>query len=42
MEIFIDDETKLTLHGLRQYYTIVSEKEKTKKLIDYLDEIDFN
>lgn len=28
MEIFIDDDTKLTLHGLQQYYIRLEESEK--------------
>lgn len=41
-EIFIDDETKLTLHGLQQYYVNIREEEKSKKLIDILDALLFN
>ena len=26
MEIFVDDDTKLTLHGLQQYYIRLEEK----------------
>jgi len=33
MEIFIDDQKKLTLHGLTQYYCPLPEKEKTKTLL---------
>jgi hypothetical protein len=28
MEIFIDDDTKLTLHGLQQYFIRLEEPEK--------------
>jgi ATP-dependent RNA helicase UAP56/SUB2 len=28
LEIYVDDETKLTLHGLQQYYVRLSEEEK--------------
>merc|ERR1711966_263177 len=41
-EIFIDDEKKLTLHGLLQYYVKLSEKEKNRKLNDLLDALEFN
>jgi len=41
-EIVVDDETKLTLHGLLQYYTKLTEKEKNKKLNDLLDKLEFN
>jgi len=40
-EIYIDGD-KLTLHGLQQYYINLEEKQKNKKLIDLLDEIQFN
>jgi len=42
VEIFIDDETKLTLHGLQQYYVKLAEAEKNKRLIDLLDALQFN
>eukprot|EP01038_Epipyxis_sp_PR26KG_P015537 gene15537-20977_t len=42
MEIFVDDDTKLTLHGLQQYYVRLTENEKNKKLNDLLDALDFN
>mmetsp|Transcript_29052 Transcript_29052/g.28747 ORF Transcript_29052/g.28747 Transcript_29052/m.28747 type:complete len:431 (-) Transcript_29052:37-1329(-) len=42
VEIFIDDETKLTLHGLQQYYVRLSENEKNRRLIDLLDALQFN
>lgn len=41
-EIFIDDETKLTLHGLKQYYVKLEENEKIRKLTDLLDSLMFN
>eukprot|EP01070_Trichotokara_eunicae_P003305 Trichotokara_eunicae@DN3273_c0_g1_i3.p1 len=31
VEIFVDDETKLTLHGLLQYYCKLNESKKKKK-----------
>lgn len=42
LEIFINDESKLTLHGLLQYYVNLSENEKNRKLIDLLDALQFN
>ncbi|KAI4286545.1 MAG: hypothetical protein Q9185_003074 [Variospora sp. 1 TL-2023] len=41
-ELFVDDETKLTLHGLDQYYVKLSESEKNRKLNDLLDTLSFN
>ena len=42
LEIYVDDETKLTLHGLQQYYIKLSEGEKNRKLNDLLDTLEFN
>lgn len=42
VEIFVDDETKLTLHGLLQYYVKLGESEKNRKLNDLLDQLEFN
>ena len=42
MEVYVDDETKLTLHGLRQHYVKLTESEKNKKLLDLLDALEFN
>lgn len=42
LEIYVDDETKLTLHGLQQYYAKVAENEKNRKLNEILDNLDFN
>eukprot|EP00923_Selenidium_pygospionis_P048476 GHVN01083402.1.p1 GENE.GHVN01083402.1~~GHVN01083402.1.p1 ORF type:complete len:430 (-),score=53.55 GHVN01083402.1:174-1463(-) len=42
VEVFIDDETKLTLHGLLQYYIKLNESEKNRKLNDLLDQLEFN
>jgi len=42
MEVFVDDETKLTLHGLQQYYVRLEEGEKNRKLNDLLDALEFN
>ena len=42
MEIFVDDETKLTLHGLQQHFVKLQESEKNRKLTDLLDALEFN
>ncbi|MCL7040409.1 hypothetical protein MKW94_026454, partial [Papaver nudicaule] len=42
MEIYADDEAKLTLHGLVQHYIKLTELEKNRKLNDLLDALDFN
>ncbi|XP_060918474.1 ATP-dependent RNA helicase DDX39A [Labrus mixtus] len=42
MEVFVDDETKLTLHGLQQYYCKLKDNEKNRKLFDLLDVLEFN
>lgn len=42
MEVFVDDETKLTLHGLLQYYVKLQEAEKNRKMTDILDALEFN
>jgi len=42
MEIYVDDDTKLTLHGLQQYYIKLGESEKNRKLNDLLDALEFN
>lgn len=41
-EIFVDNDTKLTLHGLKQYYVRLTEEEKNRKLSDLLDTLEFN
>lgn len=38
----MDDEAKLTLHGLVQHYIMLNEEEKNRKLNDLLDALDFN
>jgi hypothetical protein len=38
----VDDETKLTLHGLQQHYEKVKESDKNKKLFELLDVLEFN
>merc|ERR1712023_589818 len=42
MEVFIDDESKLTLHGLQQHYVKLAENGKNRKLNDLLDALEFN
>lgn len=42
LEVLVDDETKLTLHGLKQYYVNIEEKAKNRKLSDLLDALEFN
>jgi len=42
MEIYVDDDTKLTLHGLQLYYIKLAEAEKNRKLNDLLDALEFN
>jgi ATP-dependent RNA helicase UAP56/SUB2 len=42
MEVFVDDDTKLTLHGLQQFYIRLTEEEKNRKLNDLLDALEFN
>jgi len=42
MEVYIDDETKLTLHGLQQHYVKIKENEKNRKLFELLDALEFN
>lgn len=42
MEVFVDDETKLTLHGLRQHYCKLNDNEKNRKLFELLDALEFN
>jgi hypothetical protein len=41
-EIYINDGSKLTLHGLQQYYLQLEEKEKNRKLVDLLDALELN
>ncbi|VDN50926.1 unnamed protein product [Dracunculus medinensis] len=42
MEVYVDDEAKLTLHGLQQHYVKLKEHEKNKKLLELLDQLEFN
>ncbi|KAI8675223.1 hypothetical protein NCS57_00422600 [Fusarium keratoplasticum] len=41
-EHYVDEDTKLTLHGLQQYYIKLEEKEKNRKLNELLDDLQFN
>ena len=38
----MDDETKLTLHGLQQHFVKLEEAAKNRKLNDLLDTLEFN
>lgn len=38
----MDDETKLTLHGLQQFYIKLTADEKNRKLNELLDALEFN
>merc|ERR1712136_692963 len=42
MEVYVDDESKLTLHGLQQHYVKPKDNEKNRKLFDLLDALEFN
>ena len=42
LEIFVDDETKLTLHGLQQHFVKLEEVGKNRKLNELLDTLEFN
>jgi len=42
MEVYVDDDSKLTLHGLQQYFVSLKESEKNRKLNDLLDALEFN
>lgn len=41
-EVLIENDSKLTLHGLKQYYVQLEEKEKISKLMDLIDAFVFN
>lgn len=41
-EVLVDQQSKLTLHGLAQYYMHLTEAQKIRKLCDLLDHIQFN
>jgi superfamily II DNA/RNA helicase len=42
LEIYINDGSKLTLHGLKQYFVQLDAEEKDKKLVSLLDTLEFN
>eukprot|EP00992_Anisonema_acinus_P014809 TRINITY_DN9469_c0_g1_i1.p1 TRINITY_DN9469_c0_g1~~TRINITY_DN9469_c0_g1_i1.p1 ORF type:complete len:423 (+),score=102.63 TRINITY_DN9469_c0_g1_i1:66-1334(+) len=42
VEIYVDSEAKLTLHGLQQYYIKISDSAKNRKLNELLDALEFN
>merc|ERR1712241_1493592 len=42
MEVYVDDDSKLTLHGLQQHYVKLKESEKNRKLFELLDVLEFN
>ncbi|BGP40512.1 Suppressor of the cold-sensitive snRNP bioproteinsis mutant brr1-1 [Rhodotorula kratochvilovae] len=42
LEIYVDDEKKLTLHGLQQHFVRLDEGAKNRKLNDLLDSLEFN
>jgi len=41
-ELYINNESKLTLHGLKQYYVKLDDDQKIRKLIQLLDDLEFN
>eukprot|EP01126_Amoeba_proteus_P008973 TRINITY_DN133_c0_g1_i5.p1 TRINITY_DN133_c0_g1~~TRINITY_DN133_c0_g1_i5.p1 ORF type:complete len:427 (-),score=41.15 TRINITY_DN133_c0_g1_i5:115-1395(-) len=41
-EIYINDGSKLTLHGLQQYFVNLADNEKNRKLVNLLDALEFN
>ncbi|XP_059100871.1 ATP-dependent RNA helicase DDX39A-like [Peromyscus eremicus] len=42
MEVCVEDESKLSLHSLQQYYVKLQESQKNRKLCDLLDVLEFN
>lgn len=42
VEIYVDSDAKLTLHGLQQYYVKMPDSGKNRKLNDLLDALEFN
>ena len=42
MEVYVDDEARLTLHGLQQHYVKIKDTEKNRKLFELLDVLEFN
>jgi len=41
-EIYVDQQAKLTLHGLTQFFCNVTEDQKGRRLSEILDAVDFN
>ena len=41
-EVLIENESKLTLHGLKQFYVELTENDKIAKLTDLIDALNFN
>ena len=41
LEIYVDDDSKLALHGLQQFYVKLEEAQKNRKLNDLLDALEF-
>lgn len=41
-ELYVDSESGLTLHGLKQFFVKLEDDKKIKKLIELLDNLDFN
>jgi len=41
IEVIIDDDRNLTLHGLQQFYIELNEKEKNRKLYELLKELHY-
>jgi ATP-dependent RNA helicase UAP56/SUB2 len=42
VEVYVDDDKKLTLHGLQQFYVKLQATEKNRKLLEILDHFKFN
>ena len=42
LEIYVESDSKLTLHGLQQYFVKLTPEEKNRKLTDLLDQLEFN
>merc|ERR1711991_1001586 len=42
LTVYVNQSSKLTLHGLQQYYAQLEESAKNRKLVDLLDSLDFN
>jgi len=42
LEIYVAEGSKLTLHGLQQYFVDLKENMKNRKLVDLLDALEFN